>query len=182
MLLTNSPIIVKAVLTRYTEITILRTATHTDFEGLRIQDSTTPTPDDVNELLSLIRYSDLYIRSRGSFVTNIMWQEMDPYHYDQFYLTNTFATPTTPRSPYDNSTIPSLDPDFSSDRMMSALYTIASVVPDTSSNIMERYTYVNFCVDGASDDAIMTDCYMRSLKISDRNMRQKIWSRIFNNK
>ena len=68
----TSPKLVESVVSRYTTISSLRTAMCAEFEGLQLWYGTPPTPDDINDLLSLIRYSGVLISYWGSYVTRTM--------------------------------------------------------------------------------------------------------------
>ena len=57
--LTDSPMLFKAVISCYTMIPILRASMHEEFEGIPLYNGTMPTPENVNNLLYLVRYSDL---------------------------------------------------------------------------------------------------------------------------
>ena len=105
----TSPKLVESVVSRYTTISSLRTAMCAEFEGLQLWYGTPPTPDDINDLLSLIRYSGVLISYRGSYVTRTMCKEMDSDHYIILYITDLFATPATPRNSVDNSMITYVD-------------------------------------------------------------------------
>ena len=61
--ITGSPTLVEAVVARYTTISRFCAATCADLKGVLLQDGTTLTLDDVDNLLSLVRYAGLYIRS-----------------------------------------------------------------------------------------------------------------------
>ena len=78
--LTHSRIIFKSLVSRYTTISRFRAAMRAKFGGILLQDGTTPTPDDVNDFLPLVRYSNIYIRYRGSSVSRTIWKEMGSYH------------------------------------------------------------------------------------------------------
>ena len=153
-----------------------------EFECLWLQDGTTPTPDNMNDLLSVIRYSDIYIRFKGSSVTSLMWQEMDSDHYNILYLTNTFAAPDIPSISDDTSMVPSVDPYFPYNSMRSALSKIPLVVPDPYSNSMGIATYATYNLDGASEEAIRVEHHKITPKLGEKYTRQKMWSHILNNK
>ena len=87
----------------------MRTSTSAEFEGILLQDGTTLTMDGMNDLLSLVSYYDLYISSWESSVTRAMWQETDSDHYNLLYLTNSFATLSTPINSVDDSMITFVD-------------------------------------------------------------------------
>ena len=107
--LTGSHGLVKSVVSHYTKISIMCKSTSAEFEGILLQDGTTLTMDVMNDLLSLVSYYDLYVSSWGSSVTRAMWQEMDSDHYNILYLTNSFATLSTPINSVDDSVITFVD-------------------------------------------------------------------------
>ena len=77
--------------------------TREDFEDILLFYGTTPTPDEVYDILSLVRYADLYIRAWRNLVTKTMWQEIKSYHYYIYYLTYYFVMDNYTNNHVDNS-------------------------------------------------------------------------------
>ena len=72
--LTDSPSLVYSVVSCYTTISILHVSTRAELKALRLQDDSMPTPDDVNNLLSIARYANLSICSHVNSISKSMWQ------------------------------------------------------------------------------------------------------------
>ena len=89
--LTNIPHLIKPVVGRLTTIARLRVAKSTQLETLRLLDGSVPLPKDINDLLYLSRYADLYARACGDNTTKTMWYEMKMENYEIFYLTDSFT-------------------------------------------------------------------------------------------
>ena len=71
--LANSPLLTKVVAVRLSMITRLRTSMRADLEALLLPDRSTPLPDDINNLISIARYTDRYIVAHGDHITETMW-------------------------------------------------------------------------------------------------------------
>ena len=78
--LTDRLTLVKVFFTRYTTIYSLHVEMLEDLKDLWIQDGTNMTPNDVDDLLSLARYANLYIRACGNSVSELTWKEMNSDH------------------------------------------------------------------------------------------------------
>ena len=74
--LTDSPLLVESVVDHYTSIYRLCMAKRAELKAIQIQVGTTPTPNDVDDIISLAWYNDLYIRACRNSVSKSMWQEM----------------------------------------------------------------------------------------------------------
>ena len=91
MYLTDIPPLVEYVVGRLTTISRMWEANHSKLENLHLPDSLSPSPNNTNDLLSLVQYSNLYARAWGNNTTNKMWSEIKMEHYELFYLTE-FST------------------------------------------------------------------------------------------
>ena len=88
--LIDSPPLFESAINCYTTISRLRAATRAEIKALLLQDDTTPTPDDMENLLSLASYYNIYIHARVNLVSKMMWQEMKADHCELYYLTEYF--------------------------------------------------------------------------------------------
>ena len=68
--LTDSPPLVKAIIGRLASISRLRAAKRADLEDLLLPDGLAPSPDDIEDLLSIARYADWTVTSSPAVITS----------------------------------------------------------------------------------------------------------------
>ena len=68
--LTDSPPLVKAIIGRLASISRLRAAKRADLEDLLLPDGLAPSPDDIEDLLSIARYADRTVTSSPAVITS----------------------------------------------------------------------------------------------------------------
>ena len=71
--LTNSPPLVEAVVGRLSSITRLRAAKLANLEALLLPDGSAPSPDNIEDLISITQYADRYVVACGDHITERMW-------------------------------------------------------------------------------------------------------------
>ena len=121
-----------------------------------------------------------------------MCQEMDPYHYALFYLTHSFATPATSSNSVDNLKITSMDNSTISSMDNSTIPSVDNfMIPslDNSITLSVNSSAIPSVDPKSSSDSIRSAPSTITLvvptilpKLSERNIKQQICSRIFNNK
>ena len=79
-------------------------AKRAELESLLLLDGSAPSPDDIEDLLSLARYANRYANARGNNITKSMWSEMKVEHYELFYLAGSLAVQNFTETYVDNST------------------------------------------------------------------------------
>ena len=67
--LTNSPLLVEAIIVHLLCITRLRTAKRADLEALLLTDILAPSPDVVEDLISIAGYANRYVVAQGNHIT-----------------------------------------------------------------------------------------------------------------
>ena len=74
-----------------------------DLKTLHLPDGSAPSPDDINNPLSLSQYTFLYAQARGYNITKIMWLEVNMDNYELFYLADSFVVENSTENYVDNS-------------------------------------------------------------------------------
>ena len=88
--ITDSPLIVEAVIVSLSLITRLCLALRVDLEALLLLDSSAPSPIDIKNFLSIACYAYCYLVACGDYITKMMWSEMKNEHYELNYLKGSF--------------------------------------------------------------------------------------------
>ena len=100
----DSPLLVHVVVICPSTTSQMHASKRAELDSLLLPDGLAPSPDDIEDLLSLSRYANRYANARGNNITNPIKSEMKVEHYEVFYIMGSFAVQNSMETYVDNST------------------------------------------------------------------------------